>query len=64
VLHASGGETRDLVDFEGKRVSNRTFSVVLPNTIGAGEYGFLPPGAVTSSNSASIGKMYTFRFVE
>jgi hypothetical protein len=64
VLHASGGANRDLVDFEGKRVSNRTFSVVLPNTIGPGEYGFLPPGAVSSSNSASIGKMYTFRYVE
>jgi hypothetical protein len=64
VLHASGGATRDLVEFEGKRVSNRTFRVVLPDTLGTGEYGFLPPGAVTSSNSASIGKMYTFRIVE
>ena len=64
VLHASGGASRDLVEFEGKKLANRTFSVVLPDKLGAGEYGFLPPGAVTSSNSASIGKMYTFRVVE
>ena len=64
VLHASGGVTRDLIDFEGKRIANRTFTVVLPENIGAGEYGFLPPGAFTSASSASIGKMYTFRVVE
>ena len=64
VLHASGGTTRDVVEFEGKRIANRTSSVVLPDKIGAGEYGFLPPGAFGSANSASIGKMYTFRVVE
>jgi len=64
VLHASGGATKDVVEFEGKRVANRTFSVKLPDNLGTGEYGFLPPGAVTSSNSASIGKMYTFRVAE
>jgi hypothetical protein len=63
VLHTAGGATRDVVDFEGKRVANRTFSVVLPENIGSGEYGFLPPGAVGSANSASIGKMCTFRVV-
>jgi hypothetical protein len=64
VLHASGGAGRDLVEFEGKRIAGRTYTVVLPDNIGAGEYGFLPPGAVSSSNSASIGKMYTFKVVE
>jgi hypothetical protein len=64
VLHASGGATRDVVEFEGKRTGNRTFSVVLPDSLKAGEYGFLPPGAVGSASSASIGKMYTFRVVE
>jgi hypothetical protein len=48
--------TRDVVEFEGKRIGNRTFTVNLPDELGA--------GAVTSSNSASIGKMYTFRVVE
>jgi hypothetical protein len=63
VLHASGGATRDVIPFEGKKIANRTYKVLLPN-LGAGEYGFLPPGAVTSSNSASIGKAYTFRLIE
>lgn len=64
VFHAKSGATRDLIPFEGKRVAPRTFSVVLPTNLGVGEYGFLPPGAIGASNSASIGKMYTFRFLE
>jgi len=62
VMHVSGGATRDLVPFESKKAANRMFmfKVVLPN-LGAGEYGFLPPGA---ASSASIGKMYSFRLLE
>ncbi len=63
VFHASGGATRDVVPFEEKKVANRIYRVLLPN-LGAGEYGFLPPGAISSASSASIGKMYTFRLVE
>ncbi len=63
VMHVSGGATRDVVPFEGKKVSNRVYKVLLPN-MGAGEYGFLPPGAISAANSASIGKMYTFRILE
>jgi hypothetical protein len=63
VLHVSGGATRDVVPFEGTKIANRMYKVLLPN-LGAGEYGFLPPGAFTSANSASIGKMYTFRLME
>lgn len=63
VMHVSGGATRDVIPFEGKKVANRTYKVVPPN-LGAGEYGFLPPGAFGSANSASIGKMYTFRVIE
>jgi hypothetical protein len=63
VMHVSGGATRDLVPFEGKKIVNRTYKIVLPN-LGAGEYGFLPPGAVTSASSASLGKMYSFRLLE
>jgi hypothetical protein len=63
VMHVSGGATRDLVPFEGKKVATRTYKVLLPN-LGAGEYGFLPPGAVTSASSASLGKMYSFRLLE
>jgi hypothetical protein len=61
VLHTQSGATRDLLEFEGTKVASRTFSVNLP-TLGAGEYGLLPPGAVESSHSSgSLGKMYTFR---
>jgi len=63
VMHVSGGATRDLVPFEAKTVGKRMWEVVMP-VLGAGEYGFLPPGAFGSANSASIGKMYTFRLLE
>jgi hypothetical protein len=64
VFHESGGATRDLLQFEGPKVANRTYSVNLP-TLGAGEYGFLSPGAASSSHaSAQLGKMYTFRVGE
>ncbi|HEY1755013.1 MAG TPA: hypothetical protein VGG72_06425 [Bryobacteraceae bacterium] len=62
VLHVSGGATKDVVPFEGKKVAKNIYRVILPN-LGAGEYGFLPPGASGSASSASIGKMYTFRVV-
>jgi hypothetical protein len=64
VMHESGGATRDVIPFEGKRVQKGVYRVLLPNTLGAGEYGFLPPGAGTSHSSASIGKIYTFRIIE
>lgn len=63
VMHVSGGATRDVVPFEGTKLSTRTYKVLLPS-LGAGEYGFLPPGAFGSANSASIGKIYTFRVIE
>ncbi len=64
VLHVSGGATRDLVPFESTKSAPRTYTIVLPN-LGARKYGFLPPGAVTSSHaSSSLGKMYTFRLLE
>ena len=63
VMHVSSGATRDLMQFEGKRIANRTYLIELGN-MGAGEYGFLPPGAVLSSSGGSVGKMYTFRVLE
>lgn len=64
VLHTSGGATRDLVPFEGKKIAPRMWTVILPN-LGPGEYGFLAPGAVAAQHaSAQLGKMYTFRLLE
>jgi len=61
VFRASGGATRDLVPMESKRLAVRTYTLILPN-LSPGEYGILSPGAVTSSSaSAQLGKIYTFR---
>jgi len=47
------------IAFQPVRVSPRIYKVQLP-TLAAGEYGLLPPGAVSSSNAASVGKIYSF----
>jgi hypothetical protein len=63
VFHVKGGATQDLLRFDGQKVASRTFSVNL-NELKAGEYGFLPPGTLTSASGASpLGKMYTFGVV-
>lgn len=63
VMHVSGGTTRDLIPFESTKIAPRTWTVTLPN-IGPGDYGLLPPGANTSRNAASIGKIYSFHVIE
>jgi hypothetical protein len=40
------------------------YQLTLPASAAAGEYGIQPPGAVTSSNAASGGKIYTFKLLE
>lgn len=67
VFNQRGGAMRDMVPFEGKKISSRVYSVVLPNNLGAGEYGFIHLGASGGSGgvtSLSMGKMYTFRLME
>lgn len=66
ILNQQSGAMRDIVPFEGKRTAPRSYEVVLPANLGAGEYGFLAPGAFGGSNNtaAQIGKMYTFRIIE
>jgi hypothetical protein len=64
VMHVSGGATRDLVPFEGKKTAPRTYEITLPN-LGSGEYGLLPPaGGDSTSSSGRIGKIYSFRLIE
>jgi hypothetical protein len=61
VFHVSGGSTRDEIDFEGRKTAPRTYSIAL-DKVKAGEYGLLPPGLESASESSStLGKMYTFR---
>jgi hypothetical protein len=64
VIHSSGGAKRDVVDFEGKKIAPRTYEIVLGNDVKTGDYGFLPPGAVSSANMASGGKIYSFHVIE
>jgi len=70
IMNSQSGAMRDMVPFEGKRIGPRMFAVVLPANIGAGEYGFLPPGGasggggVVGSPTGAQGRMYTFRIVE
>lgn len=64
VLHVSGGATRDLVQFEGKKLAPRTYEIQLP-TLTSGEYGLLPPASADpTAASGRIGKLYTFRVLE
>jgi hypothetical protein len=59
VIHSSGGAARDLVEFDSTKLAPRVYQVTLKQDAGKGEYGLLPPGAVSSTNMASGGKMYT-----
>ena len=64
VFHASGGATRDLMQFESKKVAPRTYLITL-TSIGSGEYGLLPPvGGDGTGQSGRIGKIYSFRVIE
>lgn len=66
VFNQRSGAMRDMVPFEGKKVAPRMFQVNLPDNLGAGQYGILPPGAVgsTGNTMSQIGKLYTFHLVE
>lgn len=59
VMHVSGGATRDLVEFQSSKIAPRVYQITLESTLGKGEYGLLPPGAVGSSNMGSSGKIYS-----
>lgn len=64
VMHVSGGATRDLMEFESKKIAPRTYEIVLAN-IGSGEYGLLPPTAGDATGSSGrIGKIYSFHLLE
>jgi hypothetical protein len=64
IIHASGGAKRDEFEFEGKKIAPRMYEIVLGDGVKKGDYGFLPPGAMSSSNMASAGKIYSFHVNE
>jgi hypothetical protein len=58
VLHVSGGATRALLTFEGKKIAPRTFEITLPS-LGTGDYGLLPPASTDpNASSGRIGKIF------
>lgn len=64
VFHSSGGASRDVVQFESTKLAPRVYQITLKQDAGKGEYGLIPPGAVSTSNLASGGKMYTMSVPE
>lgn len=65
VLHSSGGATRDSIPFENKKIAPRTYQIIVPADLGAGDYGILPPsGGDSTGSSGRIGKLYSFHIVE
>jgi hypothetical protein len=63
ILHKSGGAQLNVMAFKFDKVAPRTYKIQLSD-LQPGEYGFLAPGAVSSSNAASLGRIYTFRIPE
>jgi hypothetical protein len=64
VFHEKGGAQRDLITYEAVKVAPRTYHFVLKD-METGEYGFLPPNLLTTTSaSAQLGKMFTFRVRE
>jgi len=64
VFHSSGGASRDNVQFQSTKIAPRVYQITLDRSLGKGEYGLLPPGAVSSSNMASGGKIYSISIPE
>jgi hypothetical protein len=64
VFHSSGGASRDDVQFQSTKIAPRVYQITLDQPLGKGEYGLLPPGAVSSSNMASGGKIYSISIPE
>jgi hypothetical protein len=63
-MHVSGGATRDAIEFQADKIASRVFQITLQSSVGKGEYGLLPPGANSSSNMGSSGKLFTVSVTE
>lgn len=62
VFHASSGADRDRIVFSATRISRQIYTFNLPDEVGKGEYGILPP--TSGGNAAYGGKIFTFKIVE
>lgn len=64
IIHASGGANRDLIEFQADKIAPRLYQLTVQSSAGRGEYGLLPPGAYSSSNMGSNGKIYSISIPE
>jgi hypothetical protein len=64
VVHSSSGAERDRQNFTATKIGTRLYTFTMGPEFKAGEYGILPPGAISSTNAASAGKIDTFRLLE
>jgi hypothetical protein len=64
VFHASGGASRDAVDFQTKEIGRHAWMVTFAAPLAPGEYAFLVPGYAASTTSGSTGKAYTFHVTQ
>jgi hypothetical protein len=64
VIHESGGAKRDLVEFQPQKLAPRLYQLSLDASAGKGEYGIIPPGAYSSANMVSGGKIYSVSVIE
>lgn len=62
--HTWGGSQNDSANAVTTDANGNVYALGSTNSFGAGEYGFLPPGAALSSSGGSVGKMYTFHVIE
>ena len=63
-LHTSAGAVRDEVEFQPLKLAPRLYQITLASSTGRGEYGLLAPGATTSSNKGTSGKIFTISVAE
>ena len=63
-LHTSAGAVRDEVEYQPQKLAPRLYQITLTPSAGRGEYGLLAPGATTSSNTGTSGKIYTVSVAE
>ena len=60
VFTSRDGTDRDQVAIQPRRSAPRIFAITIPEHIGGGEFGVLPPGAASTPGIAFAGKIYTF----
>lgn len=62
MFHSSTGAARDEVVFHPTRISRQVYTFNLPDEVGKGEYGILPPQS--NGNAGFGGKIFTFKIIE